>query len=166
MIAKVIAIVSLIILPPCLVLWYRSHSSPEQRRWDMTLYKSLWLYMEDGICAVHVLNLPLKTPSRSRFLAEMNPAIIRNKGRLHFSSFKDGPYRHLWLIFPWWLPTTLLLLTLTSAILYGPLRARRRRLKGWCVECGYDLAGNRTGRCPECGSAVRRRSDGRPIPDR
>ena len=32
-------------------------------------------------------------------------------------------------------------------------RALRRR-KGLCTECGYDLTGNITGRCPECGMHV------------
>ena len=31
---------------------------------------------------------------------------------------------------------------------------RRRRIKpGHCTTCGYDLTGNTTGRCPECGTA-------------
>ena len=33
----------------------------------------------------------------------------------------------------------------------GPLRRWRRRRKGLCLKCGYDLTGNVTGVCPECG---------------
>lgn len=34
-------------------------------------------------------------------------------------------------------------------------RRRRRRLRvGACLQCGYDLTGNASGRCPECGSEV------------
>jgi hypothetical protein len=33
----------------------------------------------------------------------------------------------------------------------GPLRRRRRRRRGLCVPCGYDLRGNISGVCPECG---------------
>jgi len=50
---------------------------------------------------------------------------------------------------------------LATAILLGiypahaamrrPLRRRRRRRRGLCVTCGYDLKGNVTGTCPECG---------------
>lgn len=29
--------------------------------------------------------------------------------------------------------------------------ARRRREPGRCLRCRYDLTGNRSGRCPECG---------------
>lgn len=34
----------------------------------------------------------------------------------------------------------------------GPLRRWRRRRKGLCLKCGYDLTGNESGVCPECGS--------------
>lgn len=35
------------------------------------------------------------------------------------------------------------------------IRVRRRRaLPGACRRCGYNLAGNVSGRCPECGTAV------------
>ena len=30
----------------------------------------------------------------------------------------------------------------------------RRRSKGLCTECGYDLTGNVSGKCPECGTLV------------
>ena len=36
----------------------------------------------------------------------------------------------------------------------GPLRRWRRRYKGLCLKCGYDLTGNVSGTCPECGTAV------------
>lgn len=38
-------------------------------------------------------------------------------------------------------------------VLIGPRRARRwrRRRRGWCVACGYDLEGQVVGGCPECG---------------
>jgi len=41
------------------------------------------------------------------------------------------------------------------AFIRGPLRRWRRRRKGLCMKCGYDLTGNESGACPECGSDVR-----------
>lgn len=36
----------------------------------------------------------------------------------------------------------------------GPYRRYRRRKKGLCVKCGYNLTGNISGICPECGERV------------
>jgi len=49
---------------------------------------------------------------------------------------------------PFWLPTTLL--TLPMIILWR----RDRRRPGVCTECGYDLTGNVSGKCPECGQVI------------
>lgn len=36
-------------------------------------------------------------------------------------------------------------------------RERRERLaSGQCENCGYDLTGNVSGRCPECGTEIKR----------
>ena len=39
---------------------------------------------------------------------------------------------------------------------YWRLRSRRekRRVKGLCEHCGYNLTGNTSGTCPECGTPV------------
>jgi hypothetical protein len=36
----------------------------------------------------------------------------------------------------------------------GGVKRLRRRAKGWCIHCGYDLRGASHDRCPECGKAV------------
>ncbi len=51
---------------------------------------------------------------------------------------------------PLWLP--LLIIGHPTAFLWG--RARRRPLAGHCRNCGYDLTGNVSGRCPECGLTI------------
>lgn len=38
------------------------------------------------------------------------------------------------------------------ALVRGPIRRRYRRRRGLCPGCGYNLAGNVTGVCPECGT--------------
>ncbi len=40
------------------------------------------------------------------------------------------------------------------AFIGGPVRRWRRRKRGLCVRCGYNLAGNVSGVCPECGEAA------------
>ena len=39
-------------------------------------------------------------------------------------------------------------------IFRGPLRRWRRRRRGLCTACGYNLTGNTTGVCSECGEAA------------
>ncbi len=52
-----------------------------------------------------------------------------------------------------WVVVVLLGTYPTLAFVRGPLRRWRRRRQGRCQKCGYDLAGNVTGVCPECGTA-------------
>jgi len=44
----------------------------------------------------------------------------------------------------------------TIAFVRGPLRCWRRRRHGLCLKCGYNLTGNLSGVCPECGTKVDR----------
>lgn len=58
---------------------------------------------------------------------------------------------------PLWLPTLVLLLYPAAQLVLWMLRCvrRRRRLRrGHRGSCGYDLTGNVTGTCPECGTAT------------
>ncbi|MBU0718254.1 MAG: hypothetical protein KJ749_08405 [Planctomycetes bacterium] len=41
-----------------------------------------------------------------------------------------------------------------TAFVVGPLRRRRRRKRGLCVNCGYNLTGNVSGVCSECGTKI------------
>lgn len=58
-----------------------------------------------------------------------------------------NPY--YWVELPVW---CLLLPTVTITAVYCYLD--RRRPKGHCQDCGYDLTGNESGVCPECGTKV------------
>ncbi len=55
---------------------------------------------------------------------------------------------------PLWMPAAPAAILLALVGLHGPLRERRRRTRGQCVRCGYDLRGSRSARCPECGAAA------------
>jgi hypothetical protein len=50
---------------------------------------------------------------------------------------------------PWWFVCLLLGLMVTWGV-----RARRRWVGHACTKCGYDLRGNESGRCPECGQTI------------
>ena len=58
---------------------------------------------------------------------------------------------------PLWLTTLLFATYPAIAFLRGPLRRwhrRRRRRRGLCIKCSYDLTANVSGVCPECGTEV------------
>ncbi len=57
--------------------------------------------------------------------------------------------RDIHIVIPLWLLT--LIAALPTAIVW---RFDRRNLVGFCQACGYDLTGNVSGRCPECGEAI------------
>jgi hypothetical protein len=56
--------------------------------------------------------------------------------------------------FPTWSAAVILGVFPAWAFVTGPLRRWRRRRKGLCVRCGYNLTGNVSGVCPECGNEV------------
>jgi hypothetical protein len=58
------------------------------------------------------------------------------------------------IILPFWTMIALFASYPTIAFIRGPLRRWRRKKNGLCIECGYDLTGNESGICPECGSKV------------
>lgn len=69
-----------------------------------------------------------------------------------------------YVILPFWFLTGALLSYPAGAFVRGCLRQRRRRSKGLCVHCGYDLRGSPTRRCPECGLVAGARTrDRRPV---
>lgn len=72
--------------------------------------------------------------------------------------FSQNPQRHSWFVPTGilWRPFAINSTTYGAAwwlLLLAPGIARRalRRRRGQCVACGYDLTGNTTGICPECG---------------
>ena len=61
-------------------------------------------------------------------------------------------YRSVLVELPLWCPMLLFSAYPMIAFVHGPLRRYRRRRKGLCAKCGYDLTGNATGVCSECGT--------------
>ena len=104
--------------------------------------------MWNGRLGIGTSRLPGLAPRTSMyFLAKP----IKPRGTLFpwFDSIvtKDG-----WnmLIVPLWLP--LACMTVLTFVLF--IHNRARRIEGLCRKCGYDLTGNESGVCPECGTPV------------
>jgi hypothetical protein len=53
-----------------------------------------------------------------------------------------------------YVPYWLLLIVVSPLVIWSWWRDRRRFPRGRCCECGYNLTGNVSGVCPECGMAV------------
>ncbi len=62
--------------------------------------------------------------------------------------------RYRALVLPPWLLFVLFVVAPTALLLRGPVRRWRRRKRNLCVLCGYNLTGNTSGVCPECGKRI------------
>jgi len=61
----------------------------------------------------------------------------------------DGRIGFIYLVVPLWIP--FLLVAIPTAYLF---RRDHRIPQGHCQKCGYDLTGNISGVCPECGEKI------------
>ena len=68
----------------------------------------------------------------------------------HGSRFPSPPWRGHAILLPLWMP--FLIVAIPTAYLWWI--GRRRVPPGRCQRCGYDLTGNISGTCPECGKKI------------
>jgi hypothetical protein len=155
LLSKIIAIIALVILPLNLTYWYRSHSHPVRYRFDLTLYKSLDVYLRNGVCSLHLLSMPTRTASKSEFETSLHHQFAPTQASFFLSSRQQGALRFTWVIFPFWLASLMLTGLGALPIVGGPVLRWWRQRRGRCLFCGYDLTGNRSGRCSECGGPAR-----------
>ncbi len=64
------------------------------------------------------------------------------------------PMRLTQIVFPLWAPALLLAAVSLFLLLRMPVRKYYRRLGNRCLACGYNLTGNTSGTCPECGTPI------------
>ena len=83
-------------------------------------------------------------------IAFLRGEFLRLPGLLQFLSFGGS-----WcLVVPLWCLFLLFGAYPTYAFLRGPVLRSWRRRRGLCVGCGYNLTGNESGVCPECGTEI------------
>jgi predicted RNA-binding Zn-ribbon protein involved in translation (DUF1610 family) len=58
------------------------------------------------------------------------------------------------ILIPGWLTAFAIAAYPTFAFIRGPLRRWRRKRRGLCAACGYNLTANVSGVCPECGTTT------------
>lgn len=92
-----------------------------------------------------------------RELYELAPRLYALSPRNRQWRWQWAPYSYIvigqriWFFVACWIP--FLLVSLPTVILFVRDRGRRV-LPGQCQECGYDLTGNVSGVCPECGKGM------------
>jgi hypothetical protein len=83
--------------------------------------------------------------------------MVGSLGVLSFGTGMNNEWRWVHAVVPVWVVTSVLLFPPALAYVRGPLRRSWRGRRNQCVECGYSLAGNSSGVCPECGTRGRER---------
>ncbi|UCE58301.1 MAG: hypothetical protein JSU63_12760 [Phycisphaerales bacterium] len=82
-----------------------------------------------------------------------------NQGREDGDGSVEATQRLAVLSVPVWILAALFAVYPVVVFIHGPLRLRRRRRKGLCLNCGCDLSGTRRPECPQC----RRLREGLPL---
>jgi hypothetical protein len=102
-----------------------------------------WLFSENGVIGYERSYERLGPPNRT---TTPSPFWERATGRRYpaYLSWFEAP--HVWRAsVPWYLPTAIV-----GGLLAAASSWPKRRPPGTC-RCGYDLTGNVSGTCPECG---------------
>ena len=88
----------------------------------------------------------------ARFTARLRPRTLA----MNWTTYTWTERRHLSIraLCPAWLPAACLASYALSIKAYRALRRRYRFAYGLCAQCAYDLTGNISGTCPECGTAI------------
>jgi hypothetical protein len=71
-----------------------------------------------------------------------------------FKTMSSFIVKRTYILCPLWALVIVLPIQPTIAFVRGPYRRYRRRKKGLCLTCGYNLTGNVSGVCPECGEQI------------
>jgi hypothetical protein len=158
------AAVSLVLFLATTVLWVRGN-----RRWTGLIFR--WQGLDLSIASNHgrflvdnlpeILNFHVARQRMVRLLQSRDAAkgrlvryedaISHNRTLVAIGSVADPAY--LRIAVPCWL-TEMFLLILPVAWLLFVYRQRMRCPDG-CITCGYNLTGNISGVCPECGTPIR-----------
>ena len=119
--------------------------------WPMGDQEEVWVVENMG--PLRLMYFRDFEPSKPGFHGSWGSCSVTRK---HDFNLVDGTQPHTVYVVdcPTWVPVVVLAVYPTLAFIRAPLRRWRRRRRGLCIKCGYDLTGNESGVCPECGEAV------------
>jgi len=112
---------------------------------DCRNYHSGWYGTSIQIPEIQYAGLPTNSKSTAQLLERFGFALPRysETNDPNGSSLKS-------ILLPFWLPTAIAFV-LTIFLFAKRRRSKRMSLGGFCSRCRYDLTGNQSGTCPECG---------------
>ena len=99
-------------------------------------------------CILLELNGPVYAPESGLYLKREPSSQWHLFNFAHLPSVDELLPSYYWVALPFWFPFVVLLIP--TLLLWR--RDRRKPRPGSCRRCDYDLTGNTTGRCPECGT--------------
>ena len=160
---KMLLVILLVTLVGSAALWVRSH-------WWSTYFVSemrcvnhsyqCWVSLRHGVLTTTFFHhgLPICAIARKGIYWEASSTpeqpsvdtILRSFVRWRWQ-WQTG--KNIFIEIPMWLPTVVLSLYLYIMI-RRIARTHSRRRQNHCLNCGYNLQGNVSGRCSECGTAV------------
>ena len=106
-------------------------------------YGRMHVVVQCGGLRVDLYRRPLRFPKRFEYWWVHNRCLVLLPDVRPYGGID------LLVFVPFWLP--LLAVAIPTYILF---RRDRRHPPGHCQKCGYDLTGNESGTCPECGKEV------------
>jgi len=141
-----------------LAIWGASAWNTLHRHWQISGANRVSVHV-----ANHTLLLLLErasSPAGTTWL-EITPDLGFYGGMLSFWFVWDAPATYppapgkgtyTILAFPLWLPLLLTLAYPGFVLISRTYRSLHRKSRGRCRQCGYNLTGNASGVCPECGT--------------
>lgn len=148
-------------------LWLASRS--QRLSWRIIDSDSAWLSIDCHLGRFTAYYLTYNFDGRHAYLQQtlrpgalLQHAMLRNnidprslrrlRGRFQLRLNPRGKLSNVrYVAFPLWAPLILFIGYPAVGLIRGPLRRGYRRKHGLCVKCGYDLTGNVTRVCSECG---------------
>ena len=119
-------------------------------RFELAADRSVALYGRSGRLKVHLLWRESSHGPRTAKLVLKQRALAG----FSYSTLSLDSLRGLSIRCPFWFLLGLYAAYPAYALARGSICHRHRLRSGCCITCGYNLTGNVSGRCPECGTAT------------
>lgn len=130
---------------------YVSELQVETGRWYGSLSDRLQHQAAPIVDPLTPAELALRADRRASLSMSMHAALA---SRVFFFGDSTKSRRQFIVRAPLLIGVPLLLLWPLLALVRGPVRRAVRRRRGACLQCGYNLTGNTSGVCPECGEPI------------